>query len=412
MWTILRDGSWLTRERLQIYPLMLAIISGATLVFLWATGPTGLTDRMGRPIGTDFASFWTAGRLLLAGDTTGMYHLDTHFAFQRGVFQDPDVMVFGWFYPPFFLGIAALLALLPYVPAFLVWQATTCALYLATIRAIAPRDPRVMLIAFAFPATFITFGHGQNAFLTASLLGCGLLLLDRAPLLAGVALGLLAYKPQLAVVLPVVLVLGGYWRTIAAATLTVVTMSTVVTAALGTEVWSAFFASMAITRDIGLEQGSEGWFKIQSVFSAVRFHGGSIHAAYLIQAIVSGAVLVTLAAMVLGKVHRFQIAAATCMATLLTTPFAHDYDMMIAGVAIAFSVASVAETNRGFAPYQISLLALVWLTPFIARSAMQATGIPLGVLVSALYFATIAHQSLNTVRFDILKRPRKLQGRS
>uniref|UniRef100_UPI001C087158 hypothetical protein n=1 Tax=Acinetobacter baumannii TaxID=470 RepID=UPI001C087158 len=75
--------------------------------------------------GTDFSGVWTAGRTLLAGDATGLFDPATHFAFQRQVFADPAIDVFGWHYPPFFLGVAAVLALMPYVPALIVWQAST-----------------------------------------------------------------------------------------------------------------------------------------------------------------------------------------------------------------------------------------------------------------------------------------------
>ncbi|WP_163599161.1 glycosyltransferase 87 family protein, partial [Klebsiella pneumoniae] len=82
----------------------------------------------------------------------GLFDPATHFAFQRQVFADPAIDVFGWHYPPFFLGVAAVLALMPYVPALIVWQASTFAFYLAAIRAIAPPVPGVTMVAIGFPA--------------------------------------------------------------------------------------------------------------------------------------------------------------------------------------------------------------------------------------------------------------------
>ena len=63
----------------------------------------------------------------------------------------------------------------------------------------------------------INIGHGQNGFLTAALLGGALVVLDRRPLVAGILLGLLAYKPQYGVCSRIVLAVSGRWRSFAAA---------------------------------------------------------------------------------------------------------------------------------------------------------------------------------------------------
>jgi alpha-1,2-mannosyltransferase len=388
----LRKGNWLTIERARTYPAMLLVITFGALVFTWVTGPTALTDRLGRPIGTDFSSFWTAGRLLLSGDVTGMYHTSVHFAAQRAFFDNPNIDVYGWFYPPFFLGVAALLATMPYLPALFIWQASTLAMFAAVVRAIAPSQPLVVLMALAFPASLITLGHGQNAFLSAALLGGGFLALQHRPVLAGVLFGLLAYKPQLATVLPLVLLLGGHWRATIAAGATVGAMISIATLVLGVDVWAAFFQASVIARSEALELGSEGWFKIQSAFSAVRSFGGSVALAYGVQTLMSGAVLVALSALVIMRADQRLIASAACTASLLTTPFAHDYDMTIAGVAIAFNVAHGAE--KGFAPYEKTLLAIVWLTPLFARSGMAVTGFPVGLIVLGAFFVFLARLSL------------------
>ena len=67
----------------------------------------------------------------------------------------------------------------------------------------------------------VCLGHGQTGFLTGALLAGGVLALPRHEILAGVFFGLLAYKPQFGLLIPFVLLAGGYWRAIAAATATV-----------------------------------------------------------------------------------------------------------------------------------------------------------------------------------------------
>ena len=66
-----------------------------------------------------------------------------------------------------------------------------------------------MLLALAYPAVLINIGHGQNGFLTAALLGGALVILDRRPIVAGILFGLLVYKPQFGLMIPLALIAGG-----------------------------------------------------------------------------------------------------------------------------------------------------------------------------------------------------------
>ena len=63
----------------------------------------------------------------------------------------------------------------------------------------------IATLALAFPAVFVNLGHGHNGFLTAALIGFALLWLDRRPVVAGILFGLLAYKPQFGLMIPLVL---------------------------------------------------------------------------------------------------------------------------------------------------------------------------------------------------------------
>jgi hypothetical protein len=397
----IRSGDWLTEERARAYALIVAVIGFGGLALIWTSGGP-MTDRLGRPIATDFSGVWTAGRMLLSGDAAGLFDPWTHFAFQRRTFNDPNVEVYGWHYPPFFLAVAALLATMPYIMALVAWQASTFALYLAAIRAIAPAHRLVIVVAIGFPAVFVTLGHGHNAFLTAGLLGFGLLLLDRRPVIAGICIGLLAYKPQFGLILPVVMVLGGHWRAVAAAAATVAAMAAAVTLWLGPDIWLAFLKGASFTRAVILEDGITGWHKIQSTFSAFRSFGAPLPLAYGAQFAVTGVVLAVLALMAFRGADRRLVAAMTATGALLATPYCLDYDMTILGVAVAFTAAHGVE--KGFAPYEKSLLALVWMVPLTARATMMVTGVPLGVMVMALFFGFLAAKALAD-KPDILAAP-------
>src|SRR6185312_2585493 len=104
---------------------------------------------------------------------------------------------------------------------------------LNTARARALADPLWLLIAIAFPAVFVNLGHGHNGFLTAALFGAALVVLDRRPVVAGILFGLLAYKPQFGVLIPLVLIASGRWRCFAAAAVTVALSAVATTLAFG-----------------------------------------------------------------------------------------------------------------------------------------------------------------------------------
>jgi len=119
----------------------------------------------------------------------------------------------------------------------------------------------------------INVGHGQNGFLTAALLGGALVMLDHRPIVAGILFGLLAYKPQFGMMIPLVLAASGRWRPFAAAAATVLILALAATAAFGPHVWQAFLDSTRFTRVVALEQSDTGWYKIQSVFARGRACG-------------------------------------------------------------------------------------------------------------------------------------------
>src|SRR5204862_8083779 len=116
------SGAWLTRPVMTF--VATAMIAGTiialALLFLTADGTV---DAYGRPLGTDFSSFWTAGRMALEGHAAAAYDWPAHSAFQQKT-HGVDLF-FPWSYPPIFLIVAAALASLPYLASLLVWQGAT-----------------------------------------------------------------------------------------------------------------------------------------------------------------------------------------------------------------------------------------------------------------------------------------------
>jgi alpha-1,2-mannosyltransferase len=386
-WQGLRSGEWLTCSRLKSYSLILLALYVVAIV-VWIGLSDGLIDRNGKPIGTDFSNLYAAGQLAWQGHAADVYDPALQHAAENAVFGR-NVPFYGWYYPPFFLGIALLVTTLPYALGLSLWLAASFAAYLATLRAILPR-PETWLVAAAFPAVFVNIGHGQNGFLTTALLGGALHQLTRRPWLAGILIGLLAYKPQFGILIPIALVAGGHWRTIGAAALTLAGLVALSYLTFGGGIWHAFAASTTFTQSAVLEAGGIGWEKIQSIFSAVRMWGGSVPLAYTVQAMLAAALAATLAWLWHGDAAYELKAAALAVASLLATPYVLDYDLVVIGLAIAY-LARLGLAG-GFRGFEIGVLAASWIAPLLSRGVAQFTFVPLGLLVlMLLYIAIVRH---------------------
>jgi glycosyl transferase family 87 len=396
-WQELRSGRWLTAERTRAYSLILLALY-VTAIIGWIALSDGLVDRNGKPIGTDFSSFYAAGSLVLGGRAGDVYDMAAHFAREQQIFG-PATPYYGWLYPPIFLLVATPLALLPYALALIVWQSATFALYLAVIAAIlrAPRRDggaiaRLWLpVAAAFPAVFVNLGHGQNGFLTAGLLAAALVALPQRPILSGMLFGLLAYKPQFGLLIPFALLAAGQWRSMIAAGATVMALAGAATLAFGTDVWWLFAASTETSRKLLLEQGDVGFEKLQSVFAAVRMWGGGLSLAYAVQGAATLTTICGVAWTWRTSADRDLKAALLIVATLLASPHVLDYDLTILGPAIAFIVA--ASHASGWRDYDISLLAAAWIAPLLARAVAGATGIPIGLITLVVLYALVMRRA-------------------
>jgi hypothetical protein len=389
-WQGLRSGEWLTPARAGGYSLILLGICTLAIAG-WIAVSDGLIDRNGKPLGTDFSNVYAAGSLTWQGRPAEAYQPALQHAEEQAVFGGREVPFYGWLYPPFFFSVAFLVASVPYAWGLAIWLAASLAAYLAAMRAILPR-PETLLIAAAFPAVFINIGHGQNGFLTAALLGGALHWLDRRPWLAGVLIGLLAYKPQFGVLIPVALLAGGRWSTIGAAVATIAALLAVSFVTLGDGVWHAFADSMTFTQTVVLEQGGIGWEKIQSVFSAMRMWGAGVHLAYAVQIALALMLAASLAWLWQSNAAFELKASALATASLLATPYVLDYDLVALAIGIVFFVRH--GLSRGFRTFEISLLAAAWIAPLLSRGVAGATGIPLGLMVLLAFYAFTLRRAL------------------
>jgi arabinofuranan 3-O-arabinosyltransferase len=313
-------------------------------------------DEKGLGIPTDFVNVWSAGKLVLDGHPALAYDWDIQKQVQEAVLGQSYPGNFAWHYPPPFLFVAGLLAHFPYAVAFIGWAAASLVPYLAVMRAIVGR-PFGLLLAAAFPVVLTNTLVGQNGFLTASLIGATLYLMPVRPVLAGICLGLLSYKPQYGLLFPIVLIAASQWRVFVAAAITAVALAVASWLAFGTESWQAFFHWMPMFSQAFLTEGRAPWGKMQSIFALVRYCGGSEQLGWVLQWIMSGMVVVLVALIWRSRISYSLKAAALAAGTLLITPYLFLYDLMVLAIAVAFLVR--IGLREGFRRDELAALGLV-----------------------------------------------------
>jgi hypothetical protein len=364
-----------------------------------AAGTYGLIVDLAMPVTTDYVSFYAAGQLADSGTAPLAYDRPAHYVAEQAATEQGVGYVF-FFYPPIFLLLCAVLARLPYLVSFFAFETVTAALYLWTVRRILGLQGwRCLIPVAAFPACFVAYGMGQNAFLTAALFAGGTLLLERRQILAGILLGLLCYKPHFGLLLPLVLAAGGYWRAIAAATATVLALAAGSLAVFGVATWQAYLAAFALSQSV-YEGGSVRFDAFITPFGAARLMTVPPGVAYAIQAVIS----LLVAALVVWLWRRDQRPAirnaALVAGTMLAVPLALYYDLVSEMIAIAWLV-------RG---YRAEALPVWEKLSFVAiyAIAMLTTGIgssfalPLGPVCAVLLLAICVTRSL---RAQPLTRP-------
>lgn len=378
----LRDAEWLDARRARAYPRLL-LAATLILALVWIVAARSGVDPAGKPLGTDFASFFAASQLALAGRAADAYDVAAHWAAQKALFG-PAVGYSAFFYPPPFLLLCLPLALVPYFFALSLWLAATGFAYWRALRAWAgPRFDAAALLAF--PAFLVNAGHGQNGFLSAALIGAGALCLNRRPVVAGLLFGALAFKPQLALMIPIGLIASRRWTTFFVAAAAAAALSAATYAVWGDAVWRGFFAATPLAR-AALERHLVGDDKMQSIFAAVRLLHGPLALAYAAQAATA---LVAAAALIWLQRRDFRgpsEAPALIAASLLASPFMLDYDLTL----LAFPLAYLAREGleRGFAPFEKTVLMIAYLLPLASRIVAGAFGLPIAapILAATLYF--------------------------
>jgi len=332
-----------------------------------------IVDSQGRPLSGDFLAFWSAGQLFASGHAAAAYDPQILHALQVQDSGQVSATYYPWDYPPLFLFVALLLAQLPYAVAFVSWAVVTLAGYGACVRTLFRN--RDAAIAFgAAPACFAAFIVAQTGLLTAALFGAALLTLTKRPIVSGLLLGALTYKPQFGLLIPVALIAGGHWRTILTASLATVAWIAV-WLLMDRTVFTGFAHSLQFASNTYLTVAPGGWDKLQSLYGLLRSVGLGNGRAGAVQGLFTAGAAVAVALAWRSPLSAAMKAAILVVCSLIATPYSFIYDFPILSVAVGF-----LYRDRAFDRFERTA---VW-SAYALTAAYLVTGIAFGMGAVAL----------------------------
>jgi hypothetical protein len=331
-------------------------------------------DISGYAVGRDFLNTWMGGRAAIEGHTAAWLDFETYNTVLRDMLGPafPDHF---WSYPPHLLLYTWPLALMPYLPAYALWCVLGLALYLWAAWSGGVRRQHMLFLAVA-PAVAVNVFFGQNGFVTAALLIGGLAHLDRKPVFAGVLFGILTIKPQFGLLLPVLLVMTGRWRVIAAAVVTTAALVALTSLWFGPDIWLEYVRKVMPQQQWLMTNGGGLLMPmVSSAFVNARLVGLPLDVCWWVQAAVSCGALAMVVWTFWRKRDPVLSLALFVTATFLFSPWMLNYDMVVFGFVVALLR---QRDDNTLADHRLALA--VWTLP-VTMLLFGAAHIPVAMLV-------------------------------
>ncbi len=345
---------------------------------------------------SDFAHFWVAARMALAGHAGDAYDPAKFVQALLGAFDERALGLF-WLYPPQGFWLYLPFAPLSYATAYIAFMLATFAALMASLWAAGRWRPELALCLALSPAVLVAAAFGQNGLWTSALLIVIAFARDERPVLAGIAIGLLTMKPQFGVLIPFVLLIERNWVCFAAALVSTLVLLAVTTLWFGAGIWQAYVSIFSldnpVVREMGQHMGALTW-QI-SPFAGFQSAGLGRTASAL------AALVVALAAgwaLYLNRhlADRPLKAALFIAATFLAAPYTGIYDL----AALAF--ASLALLFREADKHEPSLVVmLVSLAAFGLPAIGQRSAVlhmPVAAFVLAAFALVVARLAQGEAR--------------
>ncbi|WFU17270.1 glycosyltransferase family 87 protein [Bradyrhizobium sp. CB3481] len=321
-------------------------------------------------LGTDWMVFYGAIRSVLDGNALLIFDGDRFTDFLNTAFAgwlSSPLDFRPWAYPPSFL-----LMLLPFAPlgffgSYVAFQIVSGALLALALRssAKAALPPGALLAAVLIcPASAVNVIDGQAVFLVAALIVGGFSLLERHPHLAGLILGLLTFKPQFCILVPIALIAAGQWRALVASGLSALVLMIAGGLVFGWDLWLRWFPVIFEN----LVSPNEKWIEFgrmwgHSVYTCAVLLGAPDRLASLIQLLATLGAAISVVIAFRSRLGTREKTAVFLAATVLAAPHSGPYDGTLLAIAAAFWLMARS------APLPLwcwTLAFMIWLLPMLS----------------------------------------------
>jgi hypothetical protein len=340
-------------------------------------------------INRDFSNYWMASLLVLAGEQQDLFSQPVYFARALATFG-PEYGLHNWGYPPHFLLFLWPFGLLGYKAAMLVFLGATLFLFAAAVTIFrsrfAPHSDRAILFLAVLGYVLMMVDTTQNGFLTAAALLLGLAWMKDRPALAGLAFAFLTVKPQLGLLIPILLIFDRNWRVIAWAALFTVVMVGLSSIFFGLSSWQAYLTeTLVYQRSVMTDWYGLFLRMMPTVFGSVRTLGFTPQVAAIAQwpvSLFAGALVIWLLWTVTDPLRR---AFVVVCGTFVVLPYGFNYDMGALTVVAAILVGSRQSLNQ----YTVLAIVVVAALSGIVTNLGRAM-VPISPLILAAGLIAIA----------------------
>ena len=381
------------RTDAAVDPIYLAFEIGAAVFFLVVEAVYLATaefpfDGLKSLVGRDYVNTWMGARAALHGHPGLFFDLHRYNDILRQTFA-AAVPEHNWSYPPHILLLIWPFGFFPYLTSYAIWAAIGFCLYLL-IGSRGQFDMRRLLFLAASPVAFVNIINGQNGFFTAAMLVPAIWYWDRRPALSGVLFGVLTVKPQLILLIPIVLVLTKRWRCLAFACGTAVAMAGLTAIMFGPSIWTGYFEqAMAVQNAVMLHGTGVMLTAMPTPFMTARMLGLPLQIDWILQGIVSALSLAAVIWTFWRRRDPMLSAALLLTASLVFTPYAFNYDM----AALTILLAQLRERTDNTRTDTKFILA-IWVLPVV----MMVVGLFGNVTGSALLLIGFGYRLIQRLR--------------
>lgn len=334
---------------------------------------------------SDFINYWMAGQLVLGGQTALLFDPPAYNAHLQSLFG-AGYPPHAWSYPPHAVLLFLPLGMLPFKLAAGVFLGLTGALHVWAVHSFmhchAKGAPVALVLAAHVAFVLVNLVSLQNGFLTAGLLLGAFALADRRPVLAGLLLALLSFKPQLGILVPFALLFARQWRVILSASGFSIGLVLLSVLAFGGESWRAYLTvSVPFQQEVMTQWTGGMLLMMPTVLSALRMLGFDPQIASSAQMLFA-LVMLPIALLVLWRARSpLQALFALALGTFLVLPYSFNYDM---GALVSASALLLALPHRRAMSEKLLLAALCMAPVLVILTGLAAVPLTPLLLLAGL----------------------------